>query len=380
MTEKIYLIDDARNLHPMDATPFGDEETFQSLLEDFPDLLTGDNVSAGKRWLLVSREMPIADAEGASGRWSLDHLFLDADGVPTLVEVKRSSDTRIRREVVGQMLDYAANAVVYWPIERIQTEFEKRCDRLGCDPSHTVLAFLAGQAIGETSEEAVVEFWSKVETNLNAERIRMVFVADEVPTELARIVEFLNGQMRPAEVVALELKQYTSDTVQTLVPRVIGRTAKAATQKIRRAVNWDRQMFIDEVRRNGGDEAAVIAERAIDWFESETEAGWGKGSSVGYFYANVTYQGKQYSPVALTTHPAIEVSIWGLRDFPELRKTLEAFRRRLNAINGVDLRPVEALHHQQVPLAVIAASDQFDKLKEAWRALRLELNTPDASK
>ena len=28
---------------------------------------------------------------------------------PTLVEVKRSSDTRIRREVVGQMLDYAAN-------------------------------------------------------------------------------------------------------------------------------------------------------------------------------------------------------------------------------------------------------------------------------
>jgi hypothetical protein len=32
--------------------------------------------------------------------------------VPTLLEVKRSSDTRIRREVVGQMLDYAANGVV----------------------------------------------------------------------------------------------------------------------------------------------------------------------------------------------------------------------------------------------------------------------------
>jgi hypothetical protein len=37
--------------------------------------------------------------------------------VPTLVEVKRSDDTRIRREVVGQMLDYAANGVVYWPGE-----------------------------------------------------------------------------------------------------------------------------------------------------------------------------------------------------------------------------------------------------------------------
>ena len=45
------------------------------------------------------------------------------DANPTLVEVKRSSDTRERREVVGQMLDYAANAVVYWPIETIRARF-----------------------------------------------------------------------------------------------------------------------------------------------------------------------------------------------------------------------------------------------------------------
>src|SRR5262249_3604083 len=31
--------------------------------------------------------------------WSVDHLFLDQDAVRTLVEVKRGSDTRIRREV-----------------------------------------------------------------------------------------------------------------------------------------------------------------------------------------------------------------------------------------------------------------------------------------
>jgi hypothetical protein len=38
---------------------------------------------------------------------------LDQDAIPAIVEVKRSTDTRIRREVVGQMLDYAANSVVY---------------------------------------------------------------------------------------------------------------------------------------------------------------------------------------------------------------------------------------------------------------------------
>jgi hypothetical protein len=36
-------------------------------------------------------------------RWSLDHLFLDADGIPTLVEVKRGSDTRYRVAPMGRV-------------------------------------------------------------------------------------------------------------------------------------------------------------------------------------------------------------------------------------------------------------------------------------
>jgi hypothetical protein len=67
--------------------------------------------------------MNVPGSDESLGRFSLDHLFLDQDGIPTLVEVKRSSDTRIRREVIGQMLDYAANDVVYWPIEMIRSRF-----------------------------------------------------------------------------------------------------------------------------------------------------------------------------------------------------------------------------------------------------------------
>lgn len=51
-----------------------------------------------RRWLLVDLELAIPDAPEANGCWTLDHLFLDQDGVPTPVEVKRGSDTRIRRE------------------------------------------------------------------------------------------------------------------------------------------------------------------------------------------------------------------------------------------------------------------------------------------
>jgi hypothetical protein len=100
MSDKIFLIGEKGSLHPMEEKPYDTEDILQGLLERYPDLLVGDQVDpdAPRRWLLVKREMEVPDAEDSSGRWSLDHLFLDQDGVLTLVEVKRATDSRCRRE------------------------------------------------------------------------------------------------------------------------------------------------------------------------------------------------------------------------------------------------------------------------------------------
>ena len=86
---------------PMQEAPYDSESLLQKLLADHPDLLAGDQINAEepRRWLLITREMAVPGEQDGAGRWSLDHLFLDQDAIPTLVEVKRSSDTRIRREV-----------------------------------------------------------------------------------------------------------------------------------------------------------------------------------------------------------------------------------------------------------------------------------------
>lgn len=152
------------------------------------------------------------------------HLFIDQDAIPTLVEVKRSTDTRIRREVVGQMLDYAANAIVYWPVETIRAKFEARCDRGGLD----YLQVLAETFGTDCDPDAL---WERVKTNLQAGKIRMLFVADVIPSELRRVVEFLNTQMDPAEVLALEVRQFVGKDLKTLVPRLIGQTAEALQKK-----------------------------------------------------------------------------------------------------------------------------------------------------
>jgi hypothetical protein len=202
MGDGIFLIQDDR-LTELTSQGFDTEDRFQRLLADYPGLLAGDQINTGepRRWLLIDREIGIPDQQDGDSRWSLDHLFLDQDGVPTLVEVKRSSDTRIRRELVGQMLDYAANAVAYWPVEAIRSQFRRRCDDEGTVPEERLSAFLAGD--GDAAG-----FWDRVKTNLQAGKIRMLFVADAIPAELRRIVEFLNGQMDPTEVLALEIRQY----------------------------------------------------------------------------------------------------------------------------------------------------------------------------
>lgn len=199
MTRKIYLIQQNETLQALSEQPYPTEDRLQTLLEQYPDLLAGDQIDAAapRRWLLVSREVGVPGEEDGANRWSLDHLFLDQEAVPTLVEVKRSSDTRIRREVVGQMLDYAANAVVYWPVEAIRARFEAACEARGDDPAQLVAQLIEADLNDEPALEA---FWGGVKTNLQAGRVRLVFVADEIPAELRRIVEFLNEQMDPAQV------------------------------------------------------------------------------------------------------------------------------------------------------------------------------------
>ncbi len=91
-------------------------------------------------------------------------------------------------------------------------------------------------------------------TNLHARRLRLVFVADDIPAELRRIVEFLNEQMTRTDVLAIEVRQYValaSDMV-TLVPRLIGQTQaardtkRAASGRVRR--RWVERDLIDTWR------------------------------------------------------------------------------------------------------------------------------------
>jgi hypothetical protein len=203
-------------------------------------------------------------------------VFLDQEAVPTLVEVKRSEDTRIRREVVGQMLDYAANGVVYWPAERLRSDFEARCAKESKDADAVFR-----ESLGDEVEAEL--FWDEVEQNLRSGRIRLVFVSDLIPPELRRVIEFLNERMSPTEVVGVEIKQYVGQgNLKTLVPRVVGQTEQAKIQKIRSPssqVGWD----FYEARLQPG-RLAVVRElfNRLEKTIEDRELGWMPRLMPGY--------------------------------------------------------------------------------------------------
>lgn len=217
----IFIVNADNQLSMMRPSAPPNEDALQKLVEDFPHTISFDEVG---ELLLVRREQPVADSESGSGRWSLDHLFVTREAVPVLVEVKRWTDHRLRREVVAQMLDYAANASTSWTEETVEHAFRETCRRIGKDPEDRLREFLGedGDADG---------FWRRVKDNLGAGNLKLLFVADRIPSELARIVEFLNEQMR-ADVFAVELGYFEGDGgIRTLVPRIIGATERAMAKK-----------------------------------------------------------------------------------------------------------------------------------------------------
>lgn len=159
-------------------------------------------------------------------------MFLDQDAVPTLVEVKRSENTQIRREVVGQMLDYAANAVVHWADGTMAQHFAETHSSSPGGAMAVLQEFLQlGDTTVEDAEARVLAWWEQADTNLRAGRLRLLFVADEIPSELRRIIEFLNEQMADTEVLGVEVRNFEGGDLRALVPRIVGLTEAARDRK-----------------------------------------------------------------------------------------------------------------------------------------------------
>ena len=257
MAERIYATRTGEDaLEPMAEARFSVEDDLQALIAKHPELLDGQQIRPGdpRRWVLVTREKGIAETADAGARWALDHLIVDQDAVPTLVEVKLGQNREVRRTVVGQMLEYAAHAAQSWTPDGLRETFERTCSERGLDPDEEL------QGLLQDGDPDADGFWRQAVTNLDASRLRLLFVSDDIPESLQRVVEFLNAQMPRIEVLAVEIKRFQGASMQTLVPRIIGKPNSSLTSGPSRR-KLTRESFLAELPN---DRARSVAVRLLD--------------------------------------------------------------------------------------------------------------------
>ena len=270
MANRLFFVAKDQQVQEMNEVNIKDmlESRLQEIVEKNPELLSREWDEPPRKLFLISREQQVHAEEDGSNSFSLDHLLVDSEGVPILVEVKRSTDTRIRREVAAQMLDYACRASS-WDIATLKASFERNN---------------AGRHDAEELFDNP-EFWNRVSANLGAEHFRLVFVADRIPETLRILIEFMDRAMNNIEVYGVELKPYkTADGTMLLSSSIVGNSLDARSKPTYPSRGaWTRESFFDRVEKREG---AAVAEAAEDLMTRCATLGLGGAFGKGETLAN----------------------------------------------------------------------------------------------
>ncbi len=232
------------------------EDALQTLLEQYPEIIPGSQISLSSeeppRFALLRREMPVAG-------WSLDHLYVDQFGVLTLVETKLLQNPESRREVIGQIVEYAANAREAWGSGLVRNYANEFWNKKGRDLEEVLKETFPGLDLEE--------FWRSVENNLRQGRIRLLIGADTLRPEVRRMIEYLNSEMQNVEVLGLELRVYGEDGDNLIfVPRIVGQTQAILDRKTSPSTttDWTSELLRDVYQKMPDQQGSNLI-KVLDW-------------------------------------------------------------------------------------------------------------------
>ena len=187
------------------AQGFQDEAALHRLIAENPRLLP----------LAGSPRLTVLGSEVQLGNGSADILAVESSGRPAIIEVKLASNPEARRNIVAQVLAYAA--------------FLRGSDveSLEHGPLHRPLA-KAGhgsilEAVQAQDEEWAVEadsFTTSLNAHLDQGRFRLVLVLDEVSAGLERVVAYLDAiTVQAITIDLITLNVYDVNGTQVALPQ-----------------------------------------------------------------------------------------------------------------------------------------------------------------
>ena len=188
-----------------------DESTLRDLLFQFPESLPIALIDAS-----YSDAVPIC-RELATPAGYVDALFVNSHGRMTLAEFKLWRNPQARREVIGQILDYA-QALARWSYEDLQREVSRALGKKG-----NVLFELIRENAQDANE---AEFVDNVARHLKRGEFLLLIVGDGIREGVENIVSFVQQHSGLHFNLALVEAAVFRDADSRLLvqPRVLSRT------------------------------------------------------------------------------------------------------------------------------------------------------------
>jgi len=346
---------------------YASEEELQMFLRDHAELIPVDEIELGTPPLLcIGWEVSVASG-------SEDLLYVDETGLLTIVETKLRKNPEARREVVGQVLEYGAQASA-WSPDDIEMKAQKFLSSAECPQEYRGLTleqamrYFLERTDSPTREAFSYEnFLNLASGNLDRGHIRLVIAIDEPPDPLLRIVEFVNRFSERFEMYLIQLKRFqdiaTSQNI--FVPALFGRVARKRPP----GRQWDKESFLQQASEKRP-ESVPILDHLVEFAEAERALVWGRGASIATFQFAYRLPGGKRLPVFLVGADG-KMSI----DFWTLNKRLDpsvvaSYRDHLALAKDIPREAISTDTWKEFDVTALSSQQSRKAFQQAVLALR----------
>ncbi|MFC1940651.1 hypothetical protein ACFLXO_08245 [Chloroflexota bacterium] len=367
---KILLIEGDR-VTPVDEREFPDESKLQDYIEQYPSLIPLSDVIEGASPLLcIGREVP-------AGWGFIDLLFIDQDGLLTIVETKLRRNREVRREVIGQIIEYASY-VIQWNAEevfRIANEYFSVSDTVPPEHKNNSLGNIMNTILGE--EFSQEDFRNKIEQNLNNGRIRLIIGVDQLIEPLRAIVTFLNSYSN-FDILLLQVSDFEeSKEKRILIPLLFGYAKKSTGGDSPRG-RWDKDKFLNKAKDTCGTETAEVLSKIYEFSEKIADrVTWGTGVNVGSFTFRKLQHGVPVSIFTVQTDGVLYINFGEMKVKEVDENVVASFANALDVIPNMRI-PDDAVQLGQyypIKAGMLAEEENLQVFQNAIAALCKEIES-----
>ena len=301
------------------------EKSLQDLLIDFPELIPSDYINPEEPPIFV-----VVRSEAGITAGSMDILLLDQYAVPTVIETKLIDNREIRRSVLAQGIEYLSHLQTEWSGDRFLEEAKEYWAK-----KEKAFEQLVQEKWGKEFDSPYI---SQLQSNIDTANMRLIIAADSIPSELRRMIEFLNNTSK-FEILGLEVALYSDEKDlenKYLIPALLGASEQTRDRKKKSRSQWSEARFFEAVEESL---LLKIIEKINNLYDfakklTDRKPDWGTGKETGSFTAKLDINGHLLSVFSVYTDGNISINIgWNHKHLSEVNKDIsEKFRSEVNLI------------------------------------------------